>query len=56
MILACEEMGQFMAQGHEAVARRMKHDLPGTVAGFGQEKGSAVPIFGGIGQIIRITP
>lgn len=55
MVLAREEMGQFMAEGRETVARRMEHDAPGAVAGLGQEKGGAVPIFGGIGQISRIA-
>ena len=56
MVLAREEMGQFVAQGHELVARRMKHDTARFVEGLGQEKGGAVPVFVRIGQVIRIMP
>ena len=55
MVLACEEMGQFMAESRKTVARGMEHDVPGAVAGLGQEKGVPVPVFSGIGQISRIV-
>jgi len=48
-------MGQFMAQGFKTVAWGIEHNAAGFVVGFSQEKGGAVPVFTGVGQIIRIV-
>jgi len=51
-----EKVRQFMAQGHQAVARRVEHNFPLIMVGFCQEKGGAVPIFSRIGQVFRVAP
>lgn len=55
VILAREEVGQFMAQRHDLVARGMEHDAARFVEGLAQEKSGAVPVLPGIGQVIRIS-
>jgi hypothetical protein len=55
VILTREEVGQFMTQRHELVARGMEHDATGFVEGFAQETSDAVPVLPGIGQVIRVS-
>jgi hypothetical protein len=56
VVLTREEMGQFVAQGHKALARWIDHDTARFVEGFSQEKGGSIPVFFGVGQVIRVMP
>jgi len=55
VILAREEVRQFMTQRYELVARGIEHDAMRFVEGLAQEKSGAVPVLPGIGQVIRIS-
>jgi hypothetical protein len=55
VVLAREQVGQFVTQGHELLARRMEHNAAGFMKGFAQEKGAVSPIFPRVREIIRVV-
>jgi hypothetical protein len=55
VILTRKEVRQFMTEGYELVPRGMEHDAAWFVEGLAQEKGGAVPIFLGVGQVGRVA-
>jgi hypothetical protein len=56
VVLAGEEVGQFVAQTQELVSRRVQQDGAGPMEGFGQDEGGAVPVFIRIGKVLRVPP
>jgi len=55
VVLAAEEVGQLMAQGREALSRRVEHDGAVGLVGLSQEEGPALPVFSWVGEIGRVT-